>query len=148
MIEYNEAIKVLEKNIEQQKKTEEIHILDSYGYIVAEDVYSSISVPSFPKSAMDGYAVCSEDIINAEKDIPVKLKVAGKIIAGDSHVIQGKKGQAVRIMTGGRIPDGFDCVVKQEDTDYGRDTVNIFTSLTPYSNYCKIEKIFKKDNWL
>ena len=47
MIEYNEAIKVLEKNIEQQKKTEEIHILDSYGYIVAEDVYSSISVPSF-----------------------------------------------------------------------------------------------------
>lgn len=138
MIEYNEAIKVLEKNIEQQKKTEEIHILDSYGYIVAEDVYSSISVPSFPKSAMDGYAVCSEDIINAEKDIPVKLKVAGKIIAGDSHVIQGKKGQAVRIMTGGRIPDGFDCVVKQEDTDYGRDTVNIFTSLTPYSNYCKI----------
>lgn len=138
MIEYNEAIKVLEKNIEQQKKTEEIHILDSYGYIVAEDIYSSISVPSFPKSAMDGYAVCSEDIINAEKDIPVKLKVAGKIIAGDSHVIQGKKGQAVRIMTGGRIPDGFDCVVKQEDTDYGRDTVNIFTSLTPYSNYCKI----------
>ena len=43
MIEYNEAIKVLEKNIEQQKKTEEIHILDSYGYIVAEDIYSSIS---------------------------------------------------------------------------------------------------------
>ena len=144
MIEYSKAIKILEKNIEYQKKTEEIHILDSYGYIIAEDIYSSISVPSFPKSAMDGYAVCSEDIINAEKEAPIKLKVTGKITAGDSHVLFGKKGQAVRIMTGGRIPDGFDCVVKQEDTDYGKDEVNVFTSLALYSNYCKIGEDIQK----
>lgn len=144
MIEYSKAIEILEKNIEYQKKTEEIHILDSYGYIIAEDIYSSISVPPFSKSAMDGYAVCSEDIINAEKEAPIKLKVAGKITAGDSHVVFGKKGQAVRIMTGGRIPDGFDCVVRQEDTDYGKDEVNIFTYLAPYSNYCKTGEDIQK----
>ena len=43
MIEYNEAIKVLEKNIEQQKKTEEIHILDSYGYIVADNIVTCLT---------------------------------------------------------------------------------------------------------
>ncbi len=144
MIGYSKAIEILEKNIEYQKKTEEIHILDSYGYIIAEDIYSSISVPSFPKSAMDGYAICSEDIINAEKEVPIKLKVTEKVTAGDSHILSGKKGQAVRIMTGGRIPDGFDCVVKQEDTDYGKDEVNVFTSLAPYSNYCKIGEDIKK----
>ena len=144
MIEYNEAVEILEKNIKYQKEIKEVNILDSYGCIISEDIHSPISVPSFPKSAMDGYAVNSKDIADTKKNIPVKLKVVGKIGAGDYCAVKWEKGQAVRIMTGGRVPDGFDCIVKQEDTDYGNETVNVFTSLAPYSNYCKIGEDIKK----
>lgn len=145
MINYDEAVEILKKHIIPQTKTETIDILDAYGYILAEDIYSKISVPPFPKSAMDGYAVYSNDIISASKCNPVKLNVIGNLMAGDicSNII-GHRGEAVRIMTGGHIPEGFDCIVKQEDTNYDMNVVSIFKSADSFSNYCKIGEDIKE----
>jgi molybdopterin molybdotransferase len=41
-------------------------------------------------------------------------------------------------MTGGAVPDGYDAVVKQEDTDYGETEVNVFHGVSSYMNYCKV----------
>jgi len=112
---------------------EELPIADSYGRVLAEDIISPINVPEFNRSAMDGYAVCSADTT----DEKVVLKVAGEILAGEYKEIPFESGTAVRVMTGAFIPEGFDAVVKQEDTDCGSEEVEIYTSVKPYMNYCK-----------
>ena len=125
-------------------ETVEVPLEQAYGNILAQDIISEASVPSFPRSAMDGYAVFSKDIESASNDTPVTLKVAGEIFAGDDAGIEYAPGSAVRIMTGGMIPEGYDAVVRQEDTDYGEKEVRVFVSLPPYRNYCHIGEEIKK----
>ncbi len=61
--------------------------------------------------------------MGVDAENPVKLKVTGKIYAGDYLDIQVRSGEAVRIMTGAMIPVGADCVLRQEDTDEGENVV-------------------------
>lgn len=116
----------------------EVGILDAEGMILAEDILADMAVPSFPKSAMDGYAVKAMDIQGAGKENPVFLKVLGENLAGDFNEIEYQPMTAVRVMTGGYVPEGYDAVVKQEDTDLGEDTVAVYKSIGKYMNYCKV----------
>ena len=50
---------------------------------------------------------------------------------------------AVRVMTGAYIPEGFDAVIRQEDTDYGMERVAVYAPVKPYANYCKIGEDMK-----
>ncbi len=106
--------------------------------IISQDIKAPVSVPNFPKSAMDGYAVNSEDVKNASKTNPVRLKVIDEILAGDFKDISYSKNTAVRVMTGGLIPEGYDGVIMQEKTDLGMDYVEIYDEIKPYMNYCKV----------
>ncbi|MBR4223740.1 MAG: molybdopterin molybdotransferase MoeA [Oscillospiraceae bacterium] len=116
------------------------------GRICAEDIRSPIDVPSFPRSAMDGYAVRAEDIVRASADAPVILDVVGQLFAGDCADIPCRPNTAVRVMTGAYVPEGYDCVVKQEDTDYGEEIVKIYRSVKQYMNYCPVgEELSKRD---
>ena len=119
------------------------------GRILAEEVRAPFNVPHFPKSAMDGYAVHSEDVKDASPERPVVLTVAGEILAGDDPAgpitdFSGSRGTAVRIMTGAAIPDGYDAVVKQEDTDYGETKVTVYHGVSPFMNYCKVGEDIKE----
>ena len=87
-------------------------------------------MPSFARSAMDGYAVRAADIQDRAKHAPADTdgktrvgRVAGKLLAGDHWNWIGEPGTAVRVMTGAYVPDGYDAVVKQEDTDMGEVSV-------------------------
>ncbi|MBI5473475.1 MAG: molybdopterin molybdotransferase MoeA [Ignavibacteriae bacterium] len=81
---------------------------------LAEDVVAKENVPPFDCSAMDGYAVRSDDTKSASERKPVTLIVIGESSAG--NVFKGKLTalQAVRVMTGGTIPKGADSVVPVE----------------------------------
>ncbi len=96
---------------------EESPILDSLGQVLAEDIRSDIDVPPLDNSAMDGYAVRSEDIRGAGKQSPRLLRVIDTVPAGSisSRVVEA--GTAIRIMTGAPVPAGADSVVMFEDTD-------------------------------
>ena len=96
---------------------EEAAILDALGQVLAEDVVSGIDIPPLDNSAMDGYAVRSDDIREARPESPVLLKVGGYIAAGNLPSIPVTDGTAVRIMTGAPVPPGADAVVPFEDTD-------------------------------
>lgn len=120
------------------RPVQEVSIEDAMGCVLAETVYSGMSVPPFPKSAMDGYAVRAADLEEASKDKPVILQVKGQLFAGDYEEIPYEAASAVRVMTGSFVPEGYDAVVRQEDTDYGEERVEVYTSTTPYRNYCKI----------
>lgn len=138
MLEISEAVEILLQHINMCSETKEIDIENAVGYITASDVKAPICVPHFPKSAMDGYAVSSEDVKGASDVKPVQLEVVEEMLAGDYKELTYRKNTAVRVMTGAYIPLGYDCVVRQEDTDYGMDNVNIYKAVCAYQNYCKI----------
>jgi len=93
---------------------------DALGRTVARDVLSSQDVPSFDKSAMDGYAVRAADTFGASPTDPVSLRVVGEVVPGDPGSAPVGAGEAVRIMTGGTLPPGSDAVLMAEyATDEG-----------------------------
>ncbi len=119
------------------RETEQLPLSQAGGRILARDIYAEEAVPSFDRSAMDGYAVQAEDLEGVSDSSPVRLKVVGEILAGmDADGYRGRMGTAVRIMTGAPVPDGFNAVVKQEDTDQGDDEVCVFHSVREGENIC------------
>lgn len=95
-------------------------LADALSRALAEDVRSTVLLPPWDNSAMDGYAVRGSDIAGASFDSPVTLSVSGVVRPGHLPAQSVTKGTAIRIMTGGILPDGADSVVRVEDTDAER----------------------------
>lgn len=95
---------------------EKVSILEGLGRVIAEDVYAPRDIPPLDNSAMDGYAVKWEDIKEASKERPIRLKVIEDLPAGFISKKVVERGCAIRIMTGAPIPKGADTVVQSEDT--------------------------------
>lgn len=85
-------------------------LIQAHQHYLAQDVLSDIALPLFTQSAVDGYALKSEDI-NAGI---TEFELVGEIRAGIEEHIQIKSGQCVRIFTGGKLPDSADTVARQE----------------------------------
>ncbi|MCD8019970.1 MAG: molybdopterin molybdotransferase MoeA [Clostridiales bacterium] len=132
----SEAEELLLANVSPIGETEDISLWDAHGRVLAEDIIASSNHPPFSRSPLDGYALRSEDIQGASKDHPVTLRVIDEVTAGHCTHKTVETGQAVRIMTGAPIPTGADCILGQEDTDYGDVIVTVYETLRPYENYC------------
>jgi len=87
------------------------------GRVLAEEAIALITLPPWDNSAMDGYAVRSEDVSRASPETPVTLAVVGEVAAGHEPESGVGERQAMRVLTGGMMPPGADAVVKVEDTD-------------------------------
>lgn len=107
---------------------EQVSLSDAHGRVLAEDLAARRTQPPFAVSAMDGYAVRATDIA----DLPKRLKLVGYIPAGGSHDGVVGSGEAVRIFTGARLPDGADAVVIQEDTEAGDGSVLVNDTVGPF----------------
>ena len=90
--------------------------------------------PPFDRSPLDGYALHSADTAGASRETPVTLPVTMKLYAGDAPAAALPVGCAARIMTGAPLPEGADCVLMQELTDSGEETVQLYSSLKPQQN--------------
>jgi molybdopterin molybdotransferase len=106
-------------------------LLDAVGLPIVEDVVSSISLPRFDNSAMDGYAVVFEDVVGASAERPIHLPVVGESAAGSTNPYAMAPGTAIKIMTGAPMPEGADTVVPIEWTDGGRAQVQIYQQPRP-----------------
>jgi molybdopterin molybdotransferase len=100
---------------------EQVPLELAFRRVLAVDAIARRDQPPAPVSAMDGYAVRLADAGHA----PVTLRVIGAAPAG--HPFNGRvgRGEAVRIFTGGVVPDGADAIVIQEDTDAEGDRVTL-----------------------
>ena len=98
-------------------EVEQSPILDCLGQVLAEDVYATVDIPPLDNSAMDGYAVRSEDTCGATEQSPRFLHVIDTVAAGSISEYEVKPGTAIRIMTGAPVPKGADSIVRFEDTD-------------------------------
>ncbi len=100
---------------------EQVSLTEALGRVLAEDVVARRTQPPWDVSAMDGYAVRAADVAQ----VPVKLKVAGAVPAGQAYAGAVKPGEAVRIFTGAPVPEGADCIVIQEDTERQGELVEV-----------------------
>lgn len=110
LIPFEQALAQLLSQIASPEHNETLNILHCANRICAEDIISPINVPSFNNSAMDGYAIRSQDF--AEDRI---FTIVGKSFAGMPFNEQIAEGECVRIMTGAMLPDGADVVIMQEE---------------------------------
>jgi len=94
--------------------------------VLARDVAALRTQPPQAMSAMDGYAVRAADAAHAQ----ARLKVIGEVAAGRPFDQAIGPGEAVRIFTGGVIPDGGDAVVIQEDTVADRGNITVTEAAT------------------
>lgn len=101
---------------------EMISLSESPGRISAADLVSKVDSPSIDASLKDGYAVKSTDIVGADHKKPVNLILAGSAAAGDMKSSSLKNGEAFRILTGAKLPDGADAVLAEEFVDVKNDT--------------------------
>ena len=120
LISVDDAIARILDPVSAVEQFEVVDIEDALGRVLAEDVCSSINVPGYDNSAMDGYAVRSADCVEPAS----RLLVAQRIPAGQVGSPL-EAGTAARIFTGAPIPPNADAVVMQEHCELEGDLVSI-----------------------
>ena len=102
---------------------EPVPVTVAAGRVLAVDVVSTVDVPAFRRSMMDGYAVRAEDTYGATAYNPIPLRVVGTSMPGtvpNDHVAAG---QCVTIVTGAPMPNGADAVLMVEHTNGSGDLI-------------------------
>ena len=109
---------------------ESIALSDALNRYLADDVYSSMNLPLFSQSAVDGYAIAATGHISTQ----TQFELVGELRAGQSADIDLKEGQAVRIFTGAAIPKHTTTVARQEIVQLSHNAIVITEDLAPHSD--------------
>ncbi len=116
-------------------ESETVYIDKATKRILAQNIRSEEDVPGFSRSTMDGYAVCAASTFGATEGNPAYLTINGAISMGENPAARVVPGSAIRISTGGMLPDGADGVVMMEyATEIDETTVEIYKSVAPGGN--------------
>jgi len=113
---------------------EQVVLDDALGRCLAQEVRAAWDLPPHDGSAVDGYAVRSADVREADARGPVRLEVVGCVYAGDDASVPVSAGTTVRITTGARIPVGADAVVRQEVVDRENDIISVRAAVSRGAN--------------
>lgn len=135
-ISLEQAVEVLLEQVGPVRGTERVPLMEALGRTLAEDFAAPFDNPPFDRSPLDGYTFDSRAVASATPQAPARLRIIGEECAGQFFDRPVPRGCAVRIMTGGAIPSGCDCVVRQEDVAAEGDTLSVPLALHHLENYC------------
>jgi molybdopterin molybdotransferase len=116
MLTVEEALGLVLAQVGGPIGAERLPVEQSLGRVAAEPLVAALSLPPWPNSAMDGYAVRAADVGGASEGAPVRLDVVGDAAAGVATAARVEPGTALRIATGAPLPAGADAVVQVEAT--------------------------------
>ncbi|MCA9938541.1 MAG: molybdopterin molybdenumtransferase MoeA [Anaerolineales bacterium] len=109
------------------------------GRVAAADVLAPFSLPSFPRSTVDGYAVRAAETHGASESLPAYLRLTGEVLMGSTPTEALEPGACVLIHTGGMLPEGADAVVMVEQTQSPRnDEVEIWRAVAHGENVIRV----------
>jgi molybdopterin molybdotransferase len=128
MIPFHEALETV-KYATKKLGSENIDLADCLNRVLAQDVFSDLSIPPFNKSAMDGYACKQSDLANP-------LQIVEIIAAGSVPTKTIGPNQCSKIMTGAMVPEGADTVIMIEHTEQIDENHIRFTKGKTKSNIC------------
>ncbi|WP_026915780.1 molybdopterin molybdotransferase MoeA [Christiangramia portivictoriae] len=124
MVEIKQALQII-RSQDVPLDSEVVSLKDSLGRVLAEDLRAGFDLPGFDNSAMDGYALGG---------LQQEYKLVGEVAAGDLKEIIPKIGEAVRIFTGAKVPQGTSAVIMQEKTEVKNDL--LFLDQLPVEGQC------------
>lgn len=120
LLPFDEAQEKIFEQITPTQETETVSVKEALGRTLGEQIISPINVPAYDNSAMDGYALQGKDLPDNGN---TTLEVIGSSFAGAPFNNAVEAGQAVRIMTGAKIPEGADTVIMQEKAEREEEQV-------------------------
>ncbi|MGL4741799.1 MAG: molybdopterin molybdotransferase MoeA [Sarcina sp.] len=143
MISLEDAQKLILEN-SKILGTEKINVLNSYNRVLGEDIFSPIDSPPFNRSPLDGYALKAE---NLSTDFNLNVfDVIDTIYAGEISNLTVNDFQAIKIMTGAKIPEGANTIVRQEATvALAESKVKININQEEFDNFIFQGEDFKKE---
>lgn len=145
LMTFNEAQKAIESQFKPPALgEEEAVLLEAYNRVLSQDVVSTLDIPPFNRSTVDGYAVQAQDTFGADENQPATLRVSGVVSVGEQPQVKVGKGEAAEIVTGAPIPEGADSAVMVEDTERENEELHVFTPVTPNENVMKRGSDIKK----
>ena len=112
----------------------DVVLLDAVGCVLAEDIIADIDLPSADLAGLDGYAVMSAAVAEANEATPVSLEVMDAVRAGDVRPTRLVPGAAVLIDSGAPLPLGADAVVPWMLTDRGQSRVQVRAAVSAGQN--------------
>lgn len=118
---------------------EKINIDEALGRVLSNDIKSNSNVPNYDNSAMDGYA------INFNQNNSLNFDIVGSILAGSLEDYEIKPGEAIEIMTGGKIPKGTNAVVPIELTEVSNNAILLKELPKSQANIRKIGEDIHKE---
>ena len=133
LIPLEEAFRRID-SITEPLEVERVGLIEAVGRVAAEEIRSPVDLPPFDRSTMDGYAVIAADTFGASPGLPAYLKVVGEVRMGEKPRMRLSRGEAVRISTGGMLPEGADAVVMLEHTELVGDTLEVIKPVSPGEN--------------
>lgn len=122
------ALSRVVSSIQAIERQTTVDLAQAVNRILALDLRSSVDVPPQDNSAVDGYAINTQEVKQGDW-----INVSQRIPAGTAPK-RLAPGTAARIFTGATVPEGADCVVMQEDTDTTPDKVSILSAFKPSQN--------------
>lgn len=129
LISIDEALELI-RTQPKTLTTEVLALAQGLNRYLAKAIYSEVNLPSFSQSAVDGYAINSS--LTQLQD--VCFDVIGEIKAGSELEYQLLDGQAIRIFTGGKIPEGTTHVARQEIVKVESETIRLIEQLKPQAD--------------
>ncbi len=118
-------------------QSEIINVEDSLSRILYDDIIVKNDMPVFNKALIDGYAVNSKDIAEAEAHHFINLKIIGEANVGDTNTFSVSEKEAVRISKGAIMPKNTDSVIRPEDTLTSGKTVKVMVNAITGSHVAK-----------
>jgi len=135
---------------------ERVAIEDCLHRVLYEDVIASVSLPEFPRSTVDGFAVKAKDTYGSSDKNPVVLRVVAEIPMGQVTDLELKDGEAAKVATGGMVPKSADAVEMIEYVEQvDGQTIHAFKTLSPLENVMQVgedikagEIVLRQGHWL
>jgi molybdopterin molybdotransferase len=124
---------------------ETIFIGDALNRILIKEIIAEEDLPSFRRSSMDGYAVRAQDTFGTSENLPAFLDLIGEVTMGEVPTDVVTPGKAIRISTGGMMPDGADAVIMIEYShSLDEKTIEVNRTVAPLENVISPGDDFKK----
>lgn len=147
-VEVEQALDLLLQEATAIQTVEMVSLLDALQRVCAEDILAPMDNPPFDRSPLDGYTFQAADTDKILLGQVATFKIIGEVCAGQTFSGKVESGQAVNIMTGGKMPAGCDCVVRQENVTVENGILSVPNHMSRHENYCFKGEDIKKNSCL